>query len=256
MKIIILSWTNEEQAQERVIINNFYFGDKIIFGGHQKQPQWDLYSDFDSELTDTGGRIHTMTSVKESNLQFIWLLGGPGSGKGTQAERIVKKYGYTHISTGDLLREEVNSGSERGADLSKVMKEGGLVSTDVVMELLSEKVLKELPTSKGYLIDGYPREKAQGEQFERYITSPSAIIYLEVPDDVMISRLLERAKTSGREDDNEETIKKRLQTFHDNNDPILQAFEAKVSQLNAVRSPEEIFVDVEKIIDAIALKAS
>lgn len=197
-----------------------------------------------------------MTSVRDSNLPIIWLLGGPGSGKGTQAERIVKKYGYTHISTGDLLREEVNSGTERGAELSKVMKEGGLVSTDVVMELLAEKVLKELPTSKGYLIDGYPREKAQGEQFERDINSPTAIIYFEVPDDVMTARLLERAKTSGREDDNEETIKKRLKTFHDNNDPILQAFEAKVSKLNAVRSPEEIFADVEKVLDAVRPKSS
>ncbi|KAL1458525.1 hypothetical protein WDU94_008667 [Cyamophila willieti] len=197
-----------------------------------------------------------MTSVKESNLPIIWLLGGPGSGKGTQAEKIVQKYGYTHISTGDLLREEVNSGSERGADLSKVMKDGGLVSTDVVMELLGEKVLKELPNSKGYLIDGYPREKAQGEQFVRDITAPSGIIYFEVPDDVMTARLLERAKTSGREDDNEETIKKRLKTFHDNNDPILQAFEDKVSKLNAVRSPAEIFTDVEQILDALTAKAS
>lgn len=192
-----------------------------------------------------------MTSVKESNLPIIWLLGGPGSGKGTQAEKIVQKYGYTHISTGDLLREEVNSGSARGADLSKVMKDGGLVSTDVVMELLGEKVLKELPNSKGYLIDGYPREKAQGEQFEREINSPTGIVYFEVPDDVMTARLLERAKTSGREDDNEETIKKRLKTFHENNDPILEAFQSKVTKINAVRSPDEIFADVEKILDVI-----
>ncbi|GLH10680.1 Adenylate kinase [Gryllus bimaculatus] len=133
-----------------------------------------------------------LTPLRSSNVPIIWVLagtvaipweteilwaavcdhafpgvpGGPGSGKGTQCERIVKKYGYTHLSTGDLLRDEVNSGSARGANLNETMQKGELVPMTVVLDLLKEAMLANLSSSKGFLIDGYPREEAQGVAFE------------------------------------------------------------------------------------------
>ncbi|CAJ0964787.1 unnamed protein product [Ranitomeya imitator] len=105
--------------------------------------------------------------------KFILLLisGGPGSGKGTQCERIVQKYGYTHLSTGDLLRAEVSSGSERGKTLSAIMERGELVPLDTVLDMLRDAMVAKADTTKGYLIDGYPREVKQGEEFEKKLLS-------------------------------------------------------------------------------------
>ncbi|XP_025408349.1 adenylate kinase isoenzyme 1 [Sipha flava] len=187
----------------------------------------------------------------EINLPTIWILGGPGSGKGTLCDKIVTKYGFTHISTGDLLRDEVNTGSERGQELVKIMKEGALVPTSVVMELLNEKIKSKVATSKGFLIDGYPREKKQGEEFEIAIKPVDMVLYLESKDETMVQRLLKRAETSGRSDDNLETIQKRLQTFHANNDPIIEAYKSKVVIISAEQSAEAVFAEAEKQLDAL-----
>jgi adenylate kinase len=97
-------------------------------------------------------------------------VGGPGSGKGTQCEKISKKYGYTHLSSGDLLREEVKSGSERGKQLNELMQKGILVSNQIVLDMIKEAMLKNVNTSKGFLIDGYPREIDQGLEFEKQVS--------------------------------------------------------------------------------------
>lgn len=99
-----------------------------------------------------------MTNAK---LPVIWVLGGPGCGKGTQCDRIVSKYGFTHLSSGDLLRDEVKSGSDRGKQLNEMMEKGELVPLFVVLDLLAEAMIGKLSGSKGFLIDGYPREVAQ-----------------------------------------------------------------------------------------------
>uniref|UniRef100_A0A0K8SFI8 adenylate kinase n=1 Tax=Lygus hesperus TaxID=30085 RepID=A0A0K8SFI8_LYGHE len=201
-------------------------------------------ANLDFEIPDT-------TALKNSKVPIIWVLGGPGSGKGTQCDRIVEKYGFTHISTGDLLRADVASGSERGKALEKVMKEGQLVSMKVVLGLLAEKMLNELSNSKGYLIDGYPRELAQGQAFEKSIGLCGLVLYFEASDDTLVKRLLHRALSSGREDDNEETIKKRLNTFHTHNDPIVQAYASKTKKISAEDTPEIIFAQVVEAIDAL-----
>ena len=100
------------------------------------------------------------------NTKIVFVVGGPGSGKGTQCERIVQKYGFTHLSTGDLLRAEVASGSERGKELTEIMEKGELVPLDTVLQLLRDNMLAKAATSKGFLIDGYPREMEQGTRFE------------------------------------------------------------------------------------------
>jgi adenylate kinase len=188
--------------------------------------------------------------MAEIKVPVIFVIGGPGSGKGTQCDRIVAKYGFTHLSTGDLLREECNSGSERGARLVDIMKKGQLVSNDEVLTLLKEAIQKKLSSSKGFLIDGYPREAGQAVEFEEQICKCSFLLFFDVPDDIMKARLLERGKTSGRADDNEETIAKRLDTFHKHTQPILDHYGDKVKKIPATGTVDEIFAEVTKIIDS------
>ena len=139
--------------------------------------------------------------MKAAGLPIVWVLGGPGCGKGTQCDKIVAKYGYTHLSSGDLLRDEVNSGSTRGKQLLAIMEKGDLVPLvksafefswrntfnnekiflqQVVLDLLAEAMIKKLPSSKGFLIDGYPREVSQGQEFEKDIGECAQILYFEV----------------------------------------------------------------------------
>lgn len=105
------------------------------------------------------------TRLKDAKVVFI--VGGPGSGKGTQCEKISREFGYTHLSSGDLLREEVKSGSERGRQLNEMMQKGELVGNDVVLDMIRDAMLKHVDTSHGFLIDGYPRQIDQGIAFEK-----------------------------------------------------------------------------------------
>merc|ERR1712142_201599 len=191
------------------------------------------------------------TPLKDAKLPVIWVLGGPGSGKGTQCDKIVEKYGYTHLSSGDLLRAEVQSGSERGKILTEIMEKGDLVPLFVVLDLLAEAMLSKLSGSKGYLIDGYPREVQQGKEFEAEILPCTKILYFDVSDATMTERLLNRGKSSGRVDDNEETIKKRLNTFHQHSKPVITAYEAKCKSIPAERDPKDIFADVCSALDSL-----
>lgn len=192
-----------------------------------------------------------LNPLRDAKLPVIFVLGGPGCGKGTQCDKIVKQYGYTHLSSGDLLRDEVGSGSERGKALNAIMEKGDLVPLEVVLDLLAEAMLKKVSTSKGFLIDGYPREQAQGVQFEQSILPCTKVLYFEVPDEIMVERLLNRAKTSGRVDDNEETIKKRLATFHKHSEPVIGYYKDKCSTIVALGSPDEVFAEVQKALSAI-----
>jgi len=175
------------------------------------------------------------------NKPIIWVLGGPGSGKGTQCERLIKRYGFQHLSSGDLLREEVASGSEKGKELNQMMKDGILVPRAVVLDLIKQAMLKNVDTASGYLIDGYPREIEQGEDFEAQIAPSALVIYFDCSDEEMTKRLLKRAESSGRADDNEETIKKRLVTFHQCSKPVIERYAAKCVIITATN------VDVETI---------
>ena len=191
------------------------------------------------------------TPLTQANLPVIWVLGGPGCGKGTQCEKIVAKYGFTHLSSGDLLRDEVKSGSDRGKTLNGMMEKGELVPLFVVLDLLAEAMISKLSGSKGFLIDGYPREVAQGQEFEKEICPCSKILYFEVSDETMTERLLKRGQSSGRVDDNVDTIKKRLDTFHKHSEPVMDAYAAKCAKIPAERAVDDIFADVCKALDSI-----
>lgn len=106
---------------------------------------------------------------KLQDCKVIFVIGGPGSGKGTQCEKIVEEYGFTHLSSGDLLREEVKSGSERGQYLNEIMQKGDLVPKEIVLDMIRDAMVANCEKSNGFLIDGYPREVEQGVEFEKNV---------------------------------------------------------------------------------------
>ncbi|XP_064650272.1 uncharacterized protein LOC135501836 [Lineus longissimus] len=193
--------------------------------------------------------IFSDPSLKDVNVIFV--VGGPGCGKGTQCDRIVQKYGFTHLSSGDLLREEVASGSPRGKELNAIMEKGELVPLEVVLQLIREAMKKHAATSKGFLIDGYPRELEQGIKFEKEVAPCKLVLYFDVAEDTMVKRLLKRAETSGRVDDNEETIKKRLATFSKHTAPVIGHYktQGKLADIKAEGTIEDIFAEVKKHVD-------
>lgn len=193
-------------------------------------------------------------SLRNSKLPIIWVLGGPGSGKGTQCEKLVKKYGFVHLSSGDLLRDEVASGSSKGKELNEMMQKGVLVPREVVLDLIKQAMIRSLPSAKGYLIDGYPREIEQGVDFENMIAPCTLILYFDVSDETMLKRLLQRAISSGRVDDNEETIKKRLDTFHQVSEPVMKQYAQKVATIKAETSADEIFAIAVEHVEKACLQ--
>ncbi|XP_045515333.1 adenylate kinase isoenzyme 1 isoform X1 [Pieris brassicae] len=203
------------------------------------------------ELNYVHWRTSSKAPIDTSKKPIVWVLGGPGSGKGTQCEKIIAKYGFTHLSTGDLLRAEVKSGSDRAKCLTAIMERGELVPNDVVLDLLKEAIMARAEESKGFLIDGYPREKSQGIAFEKSIAPVTVIIYFEASSDTLTKRLLGRAASSGRADDNEDTIKLRLKTFLQNNDLVLAQYPEKLKRINAEDSVDSIFSQVQQILDPL-----
>ncbi|XP_065829208.1 adenylate kinase isoenzyme 5-like isoform X2 [Oscarella lobularis] len=211
-------------------------------------------------LDEEGFEVKSTTSSEPADSQalesdfkdarIIFVLGGPGSGKGTQCERIVAKYGLAHFSTGDLLRAELASGSEKGKQLEEIMKEGKLVPMEVIVALLKSAILKH-EGSTGFLIDGFPRETSQAAEFESQLTECQLVLSYECSEEVMTKRLLERGKTSGRADDNEETIRKRFKTFRESTMPVLNLYEEKgqLKKIDADRSIDEVFHNTSSVLE-------
>jgi adenylate kinase len=182
--------------------------------------------------------------------KIVFVLGGPGSGKGTQCAKLVQDYGFTHLSAGDLLRDEVTSRSEVGVMCAKLMKEGKLVPMEVTIELLRDAMKRA--TLKSFLIDGFPRALDQGLAFSESIQEPDFVLFFDCPLETMTERLLERSKTSGRDDDNMDTIRKRFDTFTSQSLPVLEFYKAEGNAhvVSSVRSPADVYAEVMCIMDA------
>jgi len=193
-----------------------------------------------------------------SNLPIIFIVGGPGSGKGTQCEKISTKYGLTHLSSGDLLRAEVSSGSAFGNELKQIMDAGKLVELKTVLKLIKNAMEKAVESgdTNGFLIDGYPRDVQQGEMFESEIRECSIVLFFDASEETLINRLVKRGETSGRSDDNEETIRKRLSTFIESTKPVIGYYEErkKLVRVDADRTKEIIFDEVCQTLDPMFLK--
>ncbi|GAB5575196.1 adenylate kinase isoenzyme 5 isoform X2 [Prionailurus iriomotensis] len=217
-------------------------------------------SDLDpSMMLDTGETIDTGSDYEDQGDDQLNVFGedtmggGPGSGKGTQCEKLVEKYGFTHLSTGELLRNELSSESERSKLIRDIMERGDLVPSRIILELLKEAMLASLSDTKGFLIDGYPQEVKQGEEFGRRIGDPHLVICMDCSADTMTNRLLQRNQSSPLVENNTTTIAKRLETYYRASIPVIAYYEMKTQlhKVNAEGTPEEVFLQLCTAIDSI-----
>lgn len=184
-------------------------------------------------------------------ISVIFVLGGPGSGKGTQCANIVQHFGYTHLSAGDLLRAEQKSGSENGTMIQNMIKEGKIVPAEVTIKLL-QKAIQESSNDK-FLIDGFPRNEENRAAFESMTgIVPEFVLFFECSEEEMEKRLLGR--NQGREDDNTETIRKRFKVYIESSLPVIQYYDTlgKVRKIDAAKPIDAVFEDVKAIFQKIA----
>ena len=186
--------------------------------------------------------------TKVSKYMFnIILFGPPGSGKGTQSEKLIAKYGLKHLSTGDLLRSEIARQTPLGLEAKSIMDRGQLVPDEVVVGMISS-ALDNNPGAKGFLFDGFPRTEAQSEALDKLLqlkgTSIGVVLAMEVSEEELVKRLLKRGLTSGRSDDtNESVIRARIQEYQ-NKTTVVADYYARFSKVVHVKgegSVEEIF---------------
>ena len=177
----------------------------------------------------------------------VILFGPPGSGKGTQSENIITRYGLIHLSTGDLLRKERKLKTPLGLEAQQFIDKGQLVPDEVVIGMIST-ALDENPGARGFLFDGFPRTVAQAEALDRLLelkhSDIAMVLFLEVDEEELINRLVNRGKTSGRSDDADESVqRKRQEVYRNETLPVAAHYgkEKKVIQVNGMGSIEEIF---------------
>lgn len=184
----------------------------------------------------------------------IILFGPPGAGKGTQSRYICEKYNLTYISTGEMLREEIANKTEIGKQVEDIINKGHLVSDEIVEEIIEER-MEAHPDAVGFLFDGYPRTIKQAEDLEvilpKHNTEIAGVLSLEVPEDILIQRMLDRGKTEGRADDNIDTIKRRFMEYHEKTKPLLDFYKNKglLHEINGVGNIEEISKELCETIE-------
>jgi adenylate kinase len=185
----------------------------------------------------------------------IVLFGPPGAGKGTQSERLIERYGLIHLSTGDIFRYHLKNETELGKLARTFMDQGHLVPDEVTIDMLKNEVLKQ-HDPKGFIFDGFPRTEAQAQALDNLLSGHQLainhMIALEVSEEELTQRLLERGKTSGRPDDqNEELIRKRVQEYGEKTAPVAGYYAAqhKFSGINGIGEIEEIFSQILSIIE-------
>ncbi|MEM8966269.1 MAG: adenylate kinase [Bacteroidota bacterium] len=187
----------------------------------------------------------------------IVLFGPPGAGKGTQSQKLIEDYGLTHISTGDLFRKHLGEGTELGKKAQAFMDEGRLVPDQLVIDMVDDK-LQEENNASGIIFDGFPRTIPQAEALDEFLNKKSTpikgMIALSVPDDELISRLLERGKTSGRADDqNREKIATRLQVYQTETLPVANYYEAqgRYESVDGVGGIDTIYERIKQAIEQL-----
>jgi adenylate kinase len=218
----------------------------------------------------------TNTDITEDFSMRVILLGGPGAGKGTQAGFITSHFGIPQISTGDMLRAHVKAGTDLGKAAKKIMDEGGLVSDDIIMGMVKERIAED-DCKNGFLFDGFPRTLAQADALKAAEVFVDAVVEIDVPDEEIIKRMSGRRvhlasgrtyhvvfnppKEEGkddetgeplvqRDDDKEETVRARLKVYHDQTEPLIQYYSAWAEQ-GGEGAPKYIKVDGIGSVDAI-----
>lgn len=186
----------------------------------------------------------------------IIIFGAPGSGKGTQSEKMAEKYGLEHISTGDVIRAEIEAGTEFGEKADALISKGLLIPDEVMISKLAEIVQKKNGV-KGFILDGFPRTLAQGEALDKMLESNgqkvSVVLSLEVEEDELINRILKRGEISGRSDDNKEIVESRLKVYREQTEPLKNFYgdQSKLVKIHGHGDIDEIFSQITTVIDRI-----
>ncbi len=185
----------------------------------------------------------------------VLLIGAPGSGKGTQGQRLSAILGMSHIATGDLLRQQVSDKTPLGLEVAGYLERGELVPDQVIIDLVLPLVA-EAAASQGYLLDGFPRSVDQAEQVRAIAAAQGAgadaAIYLDAPREALTARLLERARIEGRSDDTEEVIANRLQIFDSETSPLVEYYRSRglLHIVDATLPPEEVTNQILRMLDS------
>ena len=190
-------------------------------------------------------------------MKNIIIFGAPGSGKGTQSDKLIDKYGLNHISTGDVLRAEIKKGTELGKTAQQYIDQGQLIPDDLMISILASVYDGFGRDHKGVIFDGFPRTIPQAEALKQMLSERgdkvAAMLELDVPEDELMKRLLLRGQQSGRADDNEETIKKRLVVYRQQTQPLIEWYrqEGLHHHIDGLGDLERIFGDICSVIDGI-----
>ena len=190
-------------------------------------------------------------------MKNIVIFGAPGSGKGTQSEKMIAKYGFGHISTGDVLRDQIKKGTELGKTAKSYIDNGQLIPDDLMVSILADVYDSFGLDHKGVIFDGFPRTIPQAEALKKMLAERghkvAAMIELDVPEDELMKRLIKRGQESGRSDDNAETIKKRLTVYHNQTAPLIDWYsnEGIHYHINGLGELDRIFADICKVIDSL-----
>ena len=186
------------------------------------------------------------------------IFGPPGSGKGTQASRIEKEFHLVHLSTGDILRSEVKRGTEIGKEVARIMAAGDLVPDDIIVNIVRRR-LPESEVGAGVLLDGFPRTLEQARALDEMLASEGHrvdfVIALDVPEDVLVERILHRAAIEGRPDDTREAIAERMHEYHKLTEAVLDYYRqrgVRVVDIDGMGAPDEVF---ERIRGAIGISS-
>ena len=216
-------------------------------------------SDLMTDLWYKGKETKIKQDKQEQRIQMknIVIFGAPGSGKGTQSDLMIEHYGLGHISTGDVLRNEIKNGTELGKTAQSFIDKGNLIPDDLMISILA-KVYDDFGRGhKGVIFDGFPRTIPQAEALKQMLSERgdkvAAMIELDVPEDELMTRLIKRGQESGRADDNEETIKKRLVVYHSQTQPLIKLYEQEGIHyhIDGLGELDRIFADICQVIDNI-----
>ena len=184
----------------------------------------------------------------------LLVLGPQGAGKGTQAKRISSEYGIPHISTGDMFRAAIAARTPLGQQVEPILASGQLVPDEVTVALIRERLSQD-DARDGFVLDGFPRNLAQAEALDPMLAEIGrgldAILFFDLPDDIAIERLLNRAREEGRPDDTPDVIRERLRIYHEDTEPIVEHYRAtgKLVPLHAGRSVEDVWREIQNALE-------
>jgi adenylate kinase len=190
----------------------------------------------------------------------LLVLGPQGAGKGTQAKRISSDWGIPHISTGDMFRAERAAGTPLGLRVGEIMEAGDLVPDDLTIAMIESRLGQD-DAQKGFLLDGFPRNIAQAEALDAMLggigRGLDAILFLDVPDDVGFERALKRATEEGRADDTPEAIRRRLEVYHEETEPIVEHYRVtgKLVPLHGEGTVEQVYGEIQSALAQLEVRA-